>query len=174
MFWSVFTCYRFKEIGNIYSLYSPLRLWNMDPVCGLWKRDPDFQNQAHEEVSPYLLLRAQDQRLDAEQDQLPCGVNSNLFWQLSGYKKLHGSGMSHAMTASPKISIKTSSRVGDAVIGKGNAGWTMSKSEHICPCQNCSQGPPAEKTGGWSLLNRPSSPPNDPIGQGTEVNWTHI
>ena len=27
----------------------------------------------HEESSPYLLLGAQDQRLGAEQDQLPCG-----------------------------------------------------------------------------------------------------
>ena len=28
-------------------------------------------------------------------------------------------------------------RVGDAVIGKGNAGWTLSKSGHSCPYQNC-------------------------------------
>ena len=36
-------------------------------------------------------------------------------------------------------------------------------------CQNCSQGLPAEKTGRGSLLNRPSCPPDDLIGQGTEL-----
>ena len=30
-----------------------------------------------------------------------------------------------------------------------------------CPCQNCSQRPPAEKTTGGSLLNPPSCPPDD-------------
>ena len=32
-----------------------------------------FRKRAHEETSTYLLLGAQDQRLGAEQDQLPCG-----------------------------------------------------------------------------------------------------
>ena len=50
------------------------------------------------------------------------------------------------------------------------AGWTTSKSGHHSPCQSCSHGPPAEKTGRGSLLNRSSSLPDDPIGQGTEVN----
>ena len=36
--------------------------------------------------------------------------------------------------------------------------------------RTCSQGPPAEKTGRGSLLNRPLSPPDDPVGQGTELN----
>ena len=31
-----------------------------------------------------------------------------------------------------------------------------------CQCRNCSQGPPAEKTGRGSLLNRPSCPPPPP------------
>ena len=39
-------------------------------------------------------------------------------------------------------------------------------------CQNCSQGPPAEKTGSGCLLNRPSCPPDDLVGQGTELNCT--
>ena len=37
------------------------------------------------------------------------------------------------------------------------------------PCQNCSRGPPAEKTGRGSLLNRPLCPPDDPSGQETEL-----
>ena len=62
---------------------------------------------------------------------------------------------------------------GRRVVGRGNAEWTTSKCGHPCPCQNCSQGRPAEKTGRRSLLNRPSSspPPTDYlIGQRTELN----
>ena len=36
-------------------------------------KDPGFRNQVHEETSPRLPLGAQDQRLGAEQDQLPRG-----------------------------------------------------------------------------------------------------
>ena len=72
----------------------------------------------------------------------------------------HGLGMSYATAASPKPSFRALWRVGDAVVGRGNAGWTTSKTVHPCPCQNCSQGPPAEKSGRGSLLNRPSCPPS--------------
>ena len=74
-------------------------------------------------------------------------VHRNLFWQLARDGNLHGSGMSHATTTSPKPSFRAPWSVGDAVASTGNAGWTTSKSGHPCPCQNCSQGPPAEKTG---------------------------
>ena len=47
---------------------------------------------------------------------------------------------------------------------RGNAGWTTSKRRHPCPCQNCSHGSPAEKTGIAFLLNRPSCPPDHPFG----------
>ena len=63
--------------------------------------------------------------------------------------------MSRAMTASPKPSFRASWRVGDAVVGIGNAGWTTSKNEHPCPCRNCSQGLPAEKTGRESSCGMP-------------------
>ena len=56
------------------------------------------------------------------------------------------------------------------LVGRGKSGWTASKSGHPYPCQNCSQGPPEEKSGRGSLLNRPSCSPDDPIGQGTELN----
>ena len=96
-------------------------------------------------------------------------VHMNLFTQPSRDGDLHGSSMSHTMTASPKPSFRAPRRMGDAVVGRGNAGWTTSKSGHPCPCHNCSKGPPAEKTGKESLLNSPSCPPGNPIGQGTEL-----
>ena len=102
----------------------------------------------------------QDQRLGVEEDQLPCEVYRNLFWQ---------SGMSHATAVSLKPSGRTPLRVRDAAVGRGNARWTTSESGHPWPCQKCSQRPPTEKTGRVSLLNRPSSPPVDPFGQETEL-----
>ena len=49
---------------------------------------------------------------------------SNIFWQLLRDGNLHGSGMSHTTTASPKPSFGASWWVGDSVIGRGNTGWT--------------------------------------------------
>ena len=138
------------------------------------------------EETLHLLLRAQDQRLGAEQDQVPCGpINSfwiglgvlrpvhpmgspdatlaqgNLLFQLSRDGNVHGSGMSHTTTASPKISLRAPWKFGNAVVGRGNAGWTTSKSGHSCPCQNCSQRPPAVKTGRGSVRNHPSNRSKD-------------
>ena len=61
-------------------------------------------------------------------------------------------------------------RVGDAVVSRGNAGWTTTKSGHPCQCQNCSQALSAEKTGRGSLLNCPAYLPDDPVVQETELN----
>ena len=52
---------------------------------------------------------------------LPLWVHRNLFWQLSRDGNLHGSGMSHPTTASPKPAYRALWRVGDAVVGRGNA-----------------------------------------------------
>ena len=122
------------------------------------------------ETSPYLLLGAQDQWTGCGARPASLWIRGNLFWQLSRDGNLLSSGMSHATTVSPKPSFKAPWRVGKTVVGRGNAGWTTSKSGHSCPCHNCSQGPPAEKTGRGSLLNRPSCPPDDPIGQETGLN----
>ena len=56
------------------------------------------------------------------------------------------------------LSKSSSWRVDNAMVGQGNAGWITSKSGCICPCQSCSQGSRAEKTGRGSLLNHPSCP----------------
>ena len=70
-------------------LHSPLWLWNMDPASWLWKKVcvcvwgegwgwvPRFRNHVPGEASPHLLLGAPDQRLGAEQDQLPCRSTGN-------------------------------------------------------------------------------------------------
>ena len=51
--------------------------------------------------------------------------------------KLAWFGMSHALTASPKPSFRAPWRAGDAMVGRGNAGWTTSKSGHPWSWQTC-------------------------------------
>ena len=75
--------------------------------------------------------------------------------------KLYNSGVSHAATASPRPSFRAPLKMGDSVVGRGNARWTTSKSGHPCPCLNCLLWPPAEKTGNkWKSRDW------------TEMNWT--
>ena len=78
-----------------------------------------------------------------------------LFRQLSRNGNLHGSALSHATTASPNPFFRAPWRVGNAVVGRGNAEWTTLKSEHSCPCQICSQVPPAEND--WKRISAESS-----------------
>ena len=49
----------------------------------------------------------------------------------------HGSGMSRAMTASPKLSFRAPWRVSNASISRGNAGQTMSNCGCPCTCWHC-------------------------------------
>ena len=154
-------------------LHPPLWLWNMDPACRLWKKYPGFWNQMPEETSPHLLQEAQDRQLGLDTDQLPCGSTGTSSGNCKEIRNLHGSGMSHATTASPKPSFRAPWKVSVAVVSKGYAGQTTSKSGHPCPCQNCSQGPSAEKTRkGLSFMFPHPLTPVDPIGQGTEQNWS--
>ena len=48
--------------------------------------------------------------------------------------------MSHSTTASPKASFRAPRRVGGAVVGRGNAGWTTSKSGHPSHARTAHKG----------------------------------
>ena len=54
-------------------------------------------------------------------------VHRKLFWQLSRDGNVHGSGMSQATTASPQPPFRAPWRVGDALVGRENAGWRISE-----------------------------------------------
>ena len=81
-----------------------------------------------------------------------------------------------ACCASPKPFFRAPWRLGDAMVGRGNAEWTTSKSGHAWPCKNGSQGPPAEKD--WKSISaesslvflRRSNRPRD----WTELNWIMV
>ena len=145
------------SFANKFKLYKSL-VTSILHSCKTWtlladseKKDPGFRNQVLEETSPYLLLRAQDQRLRAEQDQLLCGstgTSSGNCQETETRKQvqaLQAPDMSHVTTASPEPSFMEPWRLGDAAVGRGNAGWTASKTRHPCPFQKRSQGPAAEK-----------------------------
>ena len=116
------------------------------------KKDPGFWNKVPEETSPHLLLGAQDQPLGVKQDQLPCGST----WISSCNCQEMATCMVWHVTRHDSLSktIFQGTLEGGRCCGlRGNTGWTASKSGHPCPCQYCSQGPPAERTGRGSLLN---------------------
>ena len=150
----------------------------MDPVCRLCKKqnkkrkEPDFGNQVPEESSPHLQLGAKTNDWVQKKVNFFVGPQESL---LAAVKRRKIAWFGH-VTRNGSLSetiFQGTWRVGDAVVGRENAGWATSKSGHPSPYLNCSQGPPAEKTGRRSLLNRPSYPPDDIIGQGTELNYTH-
>ena len=104
-----------------------------------------------------------------------CGTRSTSLWthrNLLGdcqERNSHGSGISGAMTASPKPSFRAPWQCR----GQRRKFWMDNVKEWTFPPkQNGSRWPPAEKTGRGPLLNRPSFPSDDPIAQGTELNWT--
>ena len=134
--------------------------------------NPGFRDQVSEETSPHLLLGVQDKTAGCGAKSASLLAGRALFWQLSRDGNLHGSGMLRATTASPKSFFTAPWRTDDAVVARGNAGWTTPKNGHPCPRQNCSQRPPAEekKSGRGSLLNRPSCFPDDRVGHETELN----
>ena len=61
---------------------------------------------SEEEIQTFVTKCLMAQRLGAEHNQLPLWVHKNLSWQLSRDGNLHGLGMSHTKTASPKPSFK--------------------------------------------------------------------
>ena len=101
-----------------------------------------------------------------EQDLLACRLLVDIQEPLLAAVKrgwnLHGLGMSPVFRASWRLD--------DAVVSRGNVGWTMSKSGHPCPCQNCSCLPSTGRAGRGSLLNHPSSSPMTQSVKG--LNWT--
>ena len=122
------------------SLLSPLyssMVVRHGPCLLLWGKDPGFRDQVPEEVSPYLLHGAQDQRLGAEEDQPPFERTRTSCRKLSRDGNLHGSGMSRATTASPKPSSKAPN-----VRGVGDAEKMLDEHQGVdipCSCRNCSQ-----------------------------------
>ena len=78
--------------------------------------------------------------------------------------------MSHAMTASPKPSSGAPWRVGSAVVSRGNSGGQHQRVEILAHSRTAHKGLLQKRLEEGSQLNRPSCPPDDLIGQETELN----
>ena len=101
-------------------------------------------------------------------------VHRNLFWQLSRDGNLHGSNMLHVTIADQKPSFGTLRRMSDAVVGRGNAWWqewTSLPMPELLTWASCRKDWKKISTE-WAFMPPPSPTPQDPIGQGTEVNGT--
>ena len=133
-------------------------------------RDPGFRDQVPEETSPHFLLGARDQRLGAEQDQLPCGSTGT---SSGNCQEMKTSMIREFHTAQQPLQNHPSWHLGGLATPWSAEELLDGKHQRVdipAHARNCSQGPPAEKTGRGSLLNRPSRSPDDPVGQGTELN----
>ena len=64
---------KFKHYKSLVTFYVSSMAVKHGPCLLTLSKDPGFRNQVPEGTSPQFLLGAQDQRLGAEQDQLPCG-----------------------------------------------------------------------------------------------------
>ena len=118
-------------------------LWNMDPACWFWKKGSRLSK-------PSVCGNFKINFLVGPQEPLSATVKRQ---KLAWFRHV-----THHDSLKKKPSFRAPWRVGDAAVGSGNAGRTKSKSGHLCPCQNCSQGPPPEKTGTGSPLSHPSCP----------------
>ena len=78
------------------------------------------RSQVPDETCSLLLLKEQDRGLDAEQGQLPCAFTGTFSISLQE-AALHGLGRPQVRTASLKPSFRAPWRVGDVVVGRGNA-----------------------------------------------------
>ena len=157
----------FKSKFKLYkSLVISILLYGCE-ICER-KKDRCFRNQVPEETSPHLLREAQDQRLGAEQDQLPCGSTGTSSdncqeTETCMVRACYTPRQPLSKKKKKKTSLRAPWRMGDAVVGRINAGRITSKSGHPC-----SQEP---LTKDWKMISDESSlcPPDDLIDQGTAL-----
>ena len=167
-------CKRIQALQGLYHLHSPLWRWNMDPARWLWKKDPGFGNQVPEEISLHLLLGAQDQLLGvhAEQAQLPCGSTGTSSYNCQERTAWFGHVTCHDSLSKTILHGILESRWRR---GRQRKCWTDNIKEWTSlPMPERLARAPEEKTDWGSVLNRPSRPPDDPIGQEIKLNWTLI
>ena len=115
------------------------------------------------ETSPYLLLGAQDQRLGAEQDQLPKRRKRAWFGHVTRHYSLSKTILYGSLEGGRRHGRHRKCWMDNI------KQWTSLPMPELLTRAYCKK-----KSGRGSLRNRPSCPPDDPIGQGTDLNWTDL
>ena len=163
LWWSlylVFTCS--LNLNFYYKLYKSFVTSTLLYGCETWTLLADSENRIYAcetECLRRLLHIVYSEHNDWVQTKINfLWVHRNLFWLLSRDWACH----TPWQPVQNHPSGHLGAWMGGAMVGRRNAWWRTSKSGHPFPCQSCSQGSPAEKTGRGSLLNCPSWPPPHP------------
>ena len=123
-----------------------------------------------------VVFRRQYNRGMVSQDQLPCGPTRRPSGATVKKRSLAWFGHVTSHDSLSKTFLQGTLESGRCR-GRQRKCWMDNVKEWTSPPahgQSCSQRLPAEKTGRGSLLNRPTCPPDDPIGQGTEPKGTVV
>ena len=164
-----------QVLQDFYNYHPPLWLLNMDPACLLSeKKVSTFGNEVPEETFPQLLLGAQDQRLGAEQDQPPCGSTGT---SSDSCNEAETCMVQTCDTPRQPLQNHPSEQ-----LGRWATPWSAEemldgkhqRADVFAHARTADNGLLQKKTGRGSLLNRPSCSPDEPIGQGTELNFTAL
>ena len=155
-------CKQVESLQVSCHLHPPLWLWNMDPACWLKKRIQAIKTKC---IRKLLCISYLEHKTN---DRVQSKTNFLVGPQES-------SGNCQEMESCMVQACHTPQKLPQNHPSGHLGGWAMLWSTkemldgqhqriHPCPCHNCSQGPPAEKTGKGPLLNCPWWP-----SQGTEL-----
>ena len=142
-----------------------------------WQKDQAFETKSLGNFSATLTW-SKDQRLGAKKDKLPCGSTGT---SSGNCQETETCMIRPCHTLRQPLQNHPSwhlGGLGEDVVGRGNAGWTTSKSGQAFPCQNCLQLPPAEKkkkkwTRIFAELSRTSPRRPNRSRDWTELNYYH-
>ena len=117
--------------------HPPLQLWNMTPACWYEEWIPAFKTKSPRKLlcisySEHKTNHWEQSKINFlvdPQDPLLAFVKR---WRFARFRHF---------ICHDSLSFRAPWRVGNAMVGRGNAGWTTSNSGHPCSCQKCSQGP---------------------------------
>ena len=147
------------QTTSVQILALPLRLWNMGPAFWLWKKKKGSMLSYPSAWGNFSTSPTWSTRPTAE-----CGARSISQWVHRNLLVAQCQETETCMVRAcytPRQPLqnhpsRATWRVGDTVVGRGNAGWTTSKSGHSFPCQNCPQWPQSVKglVLDWTELRR--------------------
>ena len=149
-------------------LFCGCETWTLPPDSE--KKDPGFRNQVHEETSPYLLLEHKTNECMWSKSQLRLGPREPLLATVKKGKLAWFGHVTRHDSLSKTILQGTFAECATPWSAEGMLDGQHQRVDVTTHARTVRKGLPQKKTGRGSLLKRPSCPPDDPIGQGTELN----
>ena len=144
------------------------KAWNL--LANSEKKDPGFRNQVHEETSPYLLLEHKTNECMWSKSQLRLGPREPLLATVKKGKLAWFGHVTRHDSLSKTILQGTFAECATPWSAEGMLDGQHQRVDVTTNARTVRKGLLQKKTGRGSLLNRPSCLPDDPIGQGIELN----